>query len=109
MEIKGKLIKKEGVRIISDKFKNLRFVIETSGDYPQTIQLELHQDNVNKIDEFNVGDDITCSIDLRGRKWTNKEGEDVYFNTIVCWKLDGVGQAAEQATVEAKPDNDLPF
>lgn len=111
MKIKGKLIKKEGVRIVTDKFKNLRFVIEVPGDYPQTIQLELHQDNVTKIDNFSIGDELTCDIDLRGRSWTNKEGEVMYFNTIVCWKIEGAVEVTGQPTAEATDvdKDDLPF
>ena len=55
-----------------------------------------------------IGDEVTAHINLRGREWTNPQGEVKYFNTIEAWKLDlketGVAQAqASQA------DDDIPF
>ena len=108
MEIKGRLIKKEEVRVITEKFKNLKFVVETSGEYPQTIQMELQNANTSKLDSISVGDEVKCSIDIRGRKWINTEGMDVYFNTIVCWKIESnKGSLVDKLTGD--DENNLPF
>jgi hypothetical protein len=114
MEIKGKIILIEDVKVISEKFKNRKFVVETEDKYPQAIQLELQQDKTNLLDNFNVNDTVECGINLRGRKWTNAEGKDMYFNTIVCWKMDKIqvqvtGVEPNNTTITDPNNENLPF
>ena len=111
MQVKGKLYKIDSEQVISDKFKKREFVVETMDEYPQLLSIQLTQDRTGLIDIFNVGDEVTVSINLRGRKWTNKEGVDKFFNTIEAWRIEGAteqasGQAIGQATEQA---GDLPF
>ena len=87
MEITGKLIKIGEIQNISDKFQKREFVIETEETYPQKIQLELQGKNCDVIGGYEIGQEVECSLNLRGRLWTNADGIDKYFNTIVCWKL----------------------
>jgi hypothetical protein len=114
MQVKGKLYKIDSEQVISDKFKKREFVVETMDDYPQLISIQLTQDRTGLIDIFNVGDEVTVSINLRGRKWTNKEGVDKFFNTIEAWRIEGAteqvsGQATEQVSGQAEEAGDLPF
>lgn len=91
LEISGKLIVKKKDQEVSASFKKREFVIETNNDqYPQEIQLELHQDRVDLIDAIELGTEIKCSINIRGKKYTPPLGEDKWFNTIVCWKVEKV-------------------
>ena len=39
------------------------------------------------IDGYKLEQEVECSLNLRGRLWTNADGVDKYFNTIVCWRL----------------------
>ena len=98
MQVKGKLYKIDSEQVISDKFKKREFVVETMDDYPQLISIQLTQDRTSLIDIFNVGDEVTVSINLRSRKWTNKEGIDKFFNTVEAWRIEG---ATEQASGQA--------
>lgn len=114
MQVKGKLYKIDSEQVISDKFKKREFVVETMDDYPQLLSIQLTQDRTGLIDIFNVGDEVTVSINLRGRKWTNKEGVDKFFNTIEAWRIEGAteqvsGQATEQVSGQAEEENSLPF
>ncbi len=73
--------------------------------------MEFVQDKCDLLDSFKVGDMISVEYNLKGRKWTNLKGEDVYFNTIQAWKISAVGgQAVNSAVsdaVEASMDDDL--
>ena len=114
MQVKGKLYKIDSEQVISDKFKKREFVVETMDEYPQLISIQLTQDRTTLIEIFNVGDEVTVSINLRGRKWTNKEGVDKFFNTIEAWRIEGAteqvsGQATEQVSGQAEEAGDLPF
>lgn len=104
MQLKGKVHHIGGVEQVSDKFKKRSVVIATGGQYPQYIQLECTQDKVALLDSIQVGQEVTAHLNLRGRKWTNKEGVDKYFNTIEAWKIEAGSKVEEQS-----PFNDDPF
>ena len=98
MEIKG-IIKKISETVqISDRFRKREFVVEYSNnpDYPQPLQFELVQDRCELLDSFQEGQEVEVHFDLRGREWTNPQGQVKYFNSLQAWKL-----VAEQD--EAKP------
>lgn len=44
MNLQGKLIKIFETKVITEKFQKREFVIETGGDYPQTISMEFHNE-----------------------------------------------------------------
>lgn len=90
MQLQGKLIVKKDEQKASDSFTKREIVIETDEQFSQQIQLELHQNNVDLIDAINIGETIKCSINVRGKKYTTPEGEDKYFNTLVCWRVERV-------------------
>lgn len=87
MELQGELIEVFDTQEVTATFKKREFAIKTSGEYPQEIGLEVTQDKVDLLDTFEVGDNITASVNLRGRKWTNPEGVNKYFNTIQAWRI----------------------
>ena len=105
MEITGKLIKIGEIQNISDKFQKREFVIETDEQYPQKIQLELQGKNCDVIDGYKIGQEVECSLNLRGRLWTNADGIDKYFNTIVCWKIQPKVQVTGNANTPATATN----
>jgi len=113
---KGKIIDIFQTQQISDKFKKREFVIETDEQYPQLIKMEFVQDNCSKLNSFAIGQDVEVFFNLRGRKWTNKEGKDNYFNTLNVWRM--VETKTEIPTLPQTPpkspepigeDDDLPF
>ena len=87
MEITGELIEVFDTQEVTATFKKREFAIKTSGEYPQEIGLEVTQDKVDLLDTFKVGDNVTASVNLRGRKWTNADGVNKYFNTIQAWRI----------------------
>jgi hypothetical protein len=54
---------------------------------------------------------VQVSINVRGRKWTDKDGNDRFFNTLEAWKITNESSApvpvpAPEPTME---DDKLPF
>ena len=89
MEIIGKL------KVIGDiesfganNFTKLEFVVITDEQYPQMLAIELSQDKCGIINDFEVGQDVKVSINLRGREWINPQGEAKYFNSFNAWKIE---------------------
>jgi hypothetical protein len=104
MEITGKIILIKDIQQVSEKFQKREFVIQTSENYPQTICLELQGNNVDIIDAYSVGEPVVVDINLRGRLWTNPQGEDKYFNTIVAWRIQRESaQHNNTATTQTSP------
>ena len=89
MEIKGKIKKISETVQISERFRKREFVVEyaSNPDYPQPLQFEMVQDRCELLDPFEVDQDVEVFFDLRGREWTNPQGEVKYFNSLQAWKL----------------------
>jgi hypothetical protein len=54
---------------------------------PQHISVQFVQDKCDLLNSFQVGEAVKIDINLRGREWTNAQGETVYFNTIQGWRI----------------------
>lgn len=102
----------------SNGFRKRELVVTTDEQYPQMILVEFVQDKCDLLNNFSVGQDVTISINLRGREWINPQGEAKYFNSIQGWRIEAA-QAAPAAggsfeTTSAPAANsaeadDLPF
>lgn len=94
---------------VSEKFSKREFVVnDNSGMYPQDILFQSTQDKCSILDGVKVGDTVEVSFNLRGREWTNPQGEVKYFNTLDAWKIEGQGTQAVQPA-ESEDDDLLPF
>lgn len=104
LEISGKLIVKQPVQQISDTFKKREFVIELTEQSPTGMtftnfaSFQLMQDKVTLIDQFNEGDDLKVSFNIRGNKW-EKDGVTKYITNLNAWRVEkaGMDQAFQQA------------
>lgn len=87
MEITGKIKFIGTTQQVSDKFSKREVVVSTSEQYPQHISIEFNQDKCSILDKYAVGDEVTVGINLRGREYTNPQGEVKYFNSIQGWNI----------------------
>ena len=95
MDITGTLKMKNAEQKVSEKFRKREFVItDNSSQYPQHLLFQLTQDRCNLIDSYNVGDEIKVHFNLRGREWTNPQGEVKVFNSLEAWRLEGVSKGS---------------
>ena len=115
MKVTAQLKVKFDTMQVSDKFKKRDFVatIEPTSPYPQHVCFQLTQDKCGVLDMYQVGDMIDISFNLRGREWTNPQGETKYFNTIEAWFISKAGDnTASNSSSNNTPqdeDSDLPF
>lgn len=98
MQITGTIKVIRDTQQVSEKFQKREFVIQTAEQYPQFISLELQGDKCDIIDAYVEGEEVTCDLNLRGRAWTNPEGQEKYFNTIVAWKIQRIGTEQQNYT-----------
>jgi hypothetical protein len=103
MKISGQIIHIGQLEIMSEKFKKREFVIQTEGQYPQEIQLQVTQDKCDLLNNLKFGDIVDASINIRGRSWTSKEGVKKWFNSIEAWSINygnASGTSFEQKTFQ---------
>ena len=97
MEIQGKVkLIGETQTFGSNGFRKRELVVTTEEQYPQHIMIEFVQDKSDLLNNYAVGQDVKVSINLRGREWTNPQGEVKYFNSIQGWRIESL-QAAQPA------------
>ena len=82
MEISGKIKVINPTKEVSDTFKKRELVVTTDEQYPQHILIDFIQDKCSVLDNFKVGDNVSVSINVRGKEYTNKNGEVGYFNQL---------------------------
>lgn len=120
MNIKGKLLEKFETIDVSESFKKREFVVEYAENpqYPELLKFELIQSNCDQLDDFQVGDSINITFNLKGRKWTDPQGNDKYFNSLQAWRLEKDSETHSEPTQSQDPewmnqsfseDDDLPF
>ena len=56
--------------------------------------IEFVQDKTDLLDNYQVGQNVKVSINLRGREWVNPQGETKYFNSIQGWRIEVLDEAA---------------
>lgn len=98
MEVTGRIKVINAEQQISASFKKRELVVTTDEQYPQIIMIEFTQDKTDLLNNYNPGEEVKVSINLRGREWVNPQGETKYFNSIQGWRIEKAGQAAPQQT-----------
>jgi len=102
MEIQGKVkMIGETQTFGNNGFRKREIVVTTEEQYPQHIMVEFVQDKTDLLNNYNVGQDVKISINLRGREWTNPQGEVKYFNSIQGWRIENL--QAEQGSGNIPP------
>lgn len=119
--VKGKVHIVYDVQQISDKFRKRELVLDITDnpEWPEFHKFEAMQDKVSILDGLNVGQEVEVHYNLRGRPWTNKEGETKYFNSTNCWKIESASnsqptgmadnQEAQDIPTDDDSEDDLPF
>ncbi len=100
MKVTGTLIERFDTVEVSDSFKKRDIVVKTDDQYPQEILIQFVQDKTTILDNFEIGDTVEVSINLRGRSWTSPQGEVKYFNTVEGWRITGQGNGQQPAPQE---------
>ncbi|MAJ32206.1 MAG: hypothetical protein CMC18_06055 [Flavobacteriaceae bacterium] len=105
MEIQG-IIKEVGETKTygNNGFRKRELILTTQEQYPQHLLIEFVQDKTDLLSAFSSGQEVTVGINLRGREWTNPQGEVKYFNSIQGWRI----QANQTVSTAASPVDEIP-
>ena len=101
MEVQGKVKMIGQTQTFGNNgFRKREIVVTTEEQYPQHIMVEFVQDKVDLLNNFQVGQPVKISINLRGREWVNPQGETKYFNAIQGWRIEHL---QSEATAQNAP------
>ncbi len=104
MEVQGKVkLVGEAQTFGSNGFRKRELVVTTEEQYPQHILVEFVQDKCDLLNNYQVGQDVKVSINLRGREWVNPQGETKYFNSVQGWRIEALQAGAPQAGMPEVP------
>jgi len=107
MEIQGRIkVIGETKEFGSNGFRKREVVVTTEEQYPQHIMVEFVQDKTNLLDNYNEGQNVKISINLRGREWVSPQGETKYFNTIQGWRIETIQTDASSGDIPPIPPMD---
>jgi hypothetical protein len=95
MELQAKLKRVLDTVNVTDKFKKREIHVETDGQYPQTISLQLSQEKVSLTDNIEVGSECKFHLNLRGREFLGADGVLKVFNSLEVWKIEVLTASAE--------------
>ena len=116
MELQGTVKKIFEPQTFASGFQKREMVLLTQEQYPQPINIEFLSDKINLLDTLKEGDNVKVGINIRGREWTNPQGEVKYFNSITGWRVEKVADNAHEpihasapSTSTAAPSNENPF
>lgn len=115
MEVQGRIKMIDETKTYGNNgFRKREMVVTTEEQYPQHILVEFVQDKCDLLNNYQAGQEVKISINLRGREWTNPQGETKYFNSIQGWRIEAVspeqpdGQVPPVAPADAfEPVNEL--
>lgn len=111
MEIQGRIKQIFPSQMLGQNgFEKRDLVIVTEEQYPQTIIIQFTQQRCDLLNNLQVGQNVKVYINIRGREWTNPQGETKYFNTIEGWKIEVIQttnvayqQPVQQPVAQAAP------
>ena len=89
-ETSGKLKWIGATQSFPSGFSKREFVVTTAADkYPQDLKFEVVKDKCPVLDDYELGQDVQVSFDIRGNEFNGK-----YYVNLACWKLQGAGASS---------------
>lgn len=90
MEVSGKIKVIRDEQQVTATFRKRELVVVTDEQYPQFISINFVQDKCDLLDNYQEGQEVKVSINLRGNEHVNQQGETKYYNDIQGWRIEAV-------------------
>lgn len=69
------------------KFAKRECVLRENSGMHEELLIEFHQDDCSMLNGYNVGDEVSIDINIRGRSWNPPGGETKYYVSIQGWRI----------------------
>ena len=104
MEVQGKIkVIGETATFGTSGFRKREVRITTDEQYPQTLPIDFVQDKCDLLNNYQAGQDVKISINLRGNEWTDPQGTVKCFPSIQGWRIEKA-----EAPQNTPPPNNAP-
>ena len=103
MELQGTVKKIGETQTFASGFQKREMVLLTDEQYQQPILIDFLQDKIELLQNVKEGESVKVGINIRGREWTNPQGEVKYFNSITGWRLEKISGDTPQGNFTEKP------
>ena len=89
MEIQGRIIKINPTQTVGQNGFQRRHVVNMTDEQdPQYIPFEFDQEKCVLLDNFQEGQTVRISFNIRGREWVNPQGETKYIVKLQGWRIE---------------------
>ena len=103
MELQGTVKKVGETQTFASGFQKREMILLTNDQYPQNISIEFLSDKIDLLNNVSEGEGVKVGININGRLWTNPQGEEKCFNSIIGWRIEKV--SGENTNTEAPKPN----
>lgn len=92
MEISGKIKVIGEHQVFDSGFSKVQLVITSDEQYPSDIPIDFLKDKGDLLQNFNVGDSVKVSINIRGSEYNGK-----HYVSLNGWKIENMNQPNNQS------------
>ena len=57
-------------------------IVETQESYPKLIAIEVSEKAISRLQDYSIGQTITCSVNIESREYNGR-----WFTSVKCWKI----------------------
>ena len=95
IKIEGAVTRKGEIKQFASGFQKMELAVETDGEYPQALKVEMHKDKASAAHKMiQIGDRVSLECNLRGRQ---VDGYDMPFISLVAFRFEVQGAASAPA------------
>jgi len=88
-EIIGKVYFKGEVELIgANQMKKQILVVETDNQYPQKLPIEFIKDNVDLLNNLQIGQQVKVRVNVRGSEYQDRNGVTRFGLSFQGWKVE---------------------
>ena len=102
-ELEGKIKVVEDTRSFPSGFTKREFVVTTEERFPQDIKLECIKEKCDLLNEYQPGDAVKVSFNLRGNEYNGR-----YFVNLQAWRIEKGTSDPSSDAPEHVPEESLP-
>src|SRR5690606_17270315 len=99
LEVTGKLHHVYDTQQIKDTFSKREFILELTDESPSGMvytnyaSFQLVNNSTSVIDQFQPGDLLKVSFNIRGKRWDRPDGVVKYITNLNAWRVERAGDA----------------
>lgn len=101
-EVTGKIKIIGELQSFASGFTKIQLVVTSDDQYPSDIPIEFLKDKSDLLQNFNVGDSVKVTVNIKGSEYQGK-----YYVALNAWKIEKTESAAQAPTFQ--PANDQNF